>query len=115
MAVVTDVNTDDVLPLEGVRVLELGGGIAAAFATHMLAGFGADVVRVEGLLDGPPLTPVEEVYLVAGKRRVASGEVDLAALARAADILVEDGRPGRLDELGLGPDALRADRPSLVI
>ncbi|MFO1186169.1 MAG: CoA transferase [Alphaproteobacteria bacterium] len=35
------------LVLDGVRVLELGGGIASAFATHLLGGYGADVVRVE--------------------------------------------------------------------
>jgi crotonobetainyl-CoA:carnitine CoA-transferase CaiB-like acyl-CoA transferase len=46
-----------------VRVLEVAGGIPAAFATHLLAGFGADVVRVEGQAEGPALTDAEEVYL----------------------------------------------------
>src|SRR6478752_4329725 len=64
------------LPLEGVRVVELAGGIAAAFAARELAGFGADVVRVEGAADGPPLTADEETYLAAGKRRVDAGGVD---------------------------------------
>ena len=62
---------DAEVPLDGVRVVELGGSVAAAFATRLLAGFGADVVRVDGVGDGPPLTADEEVYLVAGKRRVA--------------------------------------------
>jgi crotonobetainyl-CoA:carnitine CoA-transferase CaiB-like acyl-CoA transferase len=103
------------LPLEGVRVVELAGGIAAAFATRELAGFGADVVRVEGAADGPPLTADEETYLAAGKRRVDADGVDLRALVLAADILVEEGMPGRLERLGLAPADLRAAKPSLVI
>ena len=95
-------------------MLEIGGGIPAAFATRLLAGFGADVVRVEGHAEGPPLTDAEEVYLVAGKRRV-SGDVNVRALARASDILVEDGAPGRLEALGLPPGELRSAQPSLVI
>jgi crotonobetainyl-CoA:carnitine CoA-transferase CaiB-like acyl-CoA transferase len=103
------------LPLDGVRVVELAGGLAAAFATRQLAGFGADVVRVEGLEQGPPLTPAEETYLVAGKRRADAAGVDLRALVLAADILVEEGPPGRLDTLGLNPAELRAAKPALVI
>jgi crotonobetainyl-CoA:carnitine CoA-transferase CaiB-like acyl-CoA transferase len=103
------------LPLEGVRVVELGGGIPAAYATRQLAGFGADVVRVDGLGLGPPLAADEEVYLLAGKRRVAASEVHLRTLVLAADILVEDAAPGRLASLGLAPDELRAAKPALVI
>ena len=36
----------DGLPLTGVRVLELGGGVAAGFCSHLLAGYGADVVQL---------------------------------------------------------------------
>ncbi len=104
---------DDEPPLTGVRVLEIAGGVAAGFATHLLGGFGADVVRVEGHEDQPPLTDTEEAYLVAGKRRVRAA--DLGALARAADIVIEEGTPGRLDDLGLAPAELRADRPALVV
>jgi crotonobetainyl-CoA:carnitine CoA-transferase CaiB-like acyl-CoA transferase len=103
------------LPLEGVRVVELAGGIAAGFAARELAGYGAEVVRVEGYAEGPPLSANEETYLIAGKRRVDAGGVDLHALVLAADILVEDGPPGQLDRLGLNPAELRAAKPSLVI
>jgi crotonobetainyl-CoA:carnitine CoA-transferase CaiB-like acyl-CoA transferase len=106
---------DGELPLEGVRVVELAGGIAAGFATRLLAGFGADVVRVEGHEVGPPLTAAEETYLVAGKRRADAAGLDLRALVLAADILVEEGPPGRLDSLALVPAELRAEKPSLVI
>lgn len=85
------------LPLEGVRVLEIPGGVASGFATKQLAGYGADVVIVEGWSDLPPMTDDETVYLTAGKRRVDANAVDLDALVRAAEIVVEEGSPGRLD------------------
>lgn len=103
----------DELPLEGVRVLEVGGGVAAAFATRWLAGFGADVVRSEGRPG--ELAPDEEVYLLAGKRRIEAGPGQLRELALRADIVVEDQAPGRLAELGLGPAELRATKPELVV
>src|SRR5262245_408313 len=96
-----------------MRVLEIGGGIPAAFATRWLAGFGADVARSEGPADG--LTRDEEVSLLAGKRRIAVPGPRLRELALAADVLVEDGRPGALAAQGLEPQALRAENPALVI
>ncbi len=104
---------DPQLSLAGVRVLEIGGGIAAAYATRWMAGFGADVVRSEG----PPgeLTGDEEVYLVAGKRRVAADSAELRRLALAADIVVEDQAPGALAATAMGPLDLRAERPALVV
>lgn len=101
------------LPLEGVRVLEIGGGIAAGYATRWLAGFGADVVRTEAPEDA--LTHDETIYLVSGKRRVQVDADQLRALARSADILVEDQPPGTLGDLGLDPEALRRDNPALVV
>ncbi len=100
-------------PLDGVRVLELGGGVPAAFATRWLAGYGADIARSEG----PPgaLTADEEAALLPGKRRIAVPAERLRALALAADVIVEDGRPGALAALGLDPLALREDKPALVI
>ncbi len=98
------------LPLEGMRVLEIGGGVPAAFATRWLAGYGADVVRSEGpagALDGD-----EEVALLPGKRRVAVSDSQLRALALAADVVIEDGKPGQLAARGLDPrDAPRSRSP----
>lgn len=99
-------------PLEGVRVLELGSGIAAAFAGRYLAGYGADVVHVD--IEGRvPLTDEERIYLLSGKRRVAPGP-DLARLADLADIVVEDCPTGVLEALGCDPASLRRRRPELV-
>ncbi|MFI5321778.1 MAG: CoA transferase [Myxococcota bacterium] len=101
------------LPLSGMRVLEVGGGVPAAFAAHFLAGYGADVVRSEG--PAGALSGDEEAALLAGKRRVAVDDAQLRALALAADAIVEDGRPGALAARGLDPHALRAAKPALVI
>ena len=109
------VNREEDLPLDGVRVLELEGGIPAAFAARLLAGFGADVVRVEGIATGPPLTEAEEVYLVAGKQRVAAADVDIAERVLAADIVVDDGPPARQQELGIDFAEARRRKPALVV
>jgi crotonobetainyl-CoA:carnitine CoA-transferase CaiB-like acyl-CoA transferase len=101
------------LPLAGVRVLEIGGGIPAAFATRWMAGFGADVVRSEG--PRAALTPDEEVYLLPGKRRVTASPADLRSLALAAEIVVEDGLPGALAARGFDPLDLRREKPELVV
>jgi crotonobetainyl-CoA:carnitine CoA-transferase CaiB-like acyl-CoA transferase len=96
-----------------MRVLEIGGGVPAAFATRWLAGYGADVARSEGAAGA--LTSDEEAALLPAKRRVAVTTERLRALALAADVVVEDGRPGALAALGLDPHALRAENPALVI
>jgi crotonobetainyl-CoA:carnitine CoA-transferase CaiB-like acyl-CoA transferase len=103
----------DEMALTGVRVLEVGGGIAAGFAARLLAGYGADVVRTEG--PGGLLTPDEELYLLPGKRRVACAQAELGRLALAADIVIEDGKPGTLAATGLEPRALRREKPELVV
>lgn len=94
-------------------MLEVGGGIPAAFAARWLAGFGADVARSEG----PPaaLTDDEETYLLPGKRRIDVSPAELRELALAADILLEDRRPGTLAAMGLDPLELRRENPALVI
>lgn len=103
----------DELPLSGMRVLEIGGGVPAAFATRFLAGYGADVVRSEG--PAGALTSDEEAALLGGKRRISVSDAELRRLALAADAVVEDGRPGALAARGLDPHALRAEKPALVI
>jgi benzylsuccinate CoA-transferase BbsE subunit len=96
-----------------MRVLEIGGGVPAAFATRWMSGYGADVVRSEGP-DGA-LTPDEEAFLLPGKRRIAADPRGLRELALAADLVVEDGAPGSLASRGLDPRELRRAKPALVI
>jgi crotonobetainyl-CoA:carnitine CoA-transferase CaiB-like acyl-CoA transferase len=101
------------LPLQGMRVLEIGGGVPAAFATRWMMGYGADVVRSEGPEDS--LTSDEQAFLLPGKRRISSDTARLRELALAADLVVEDGAPGALASRGLDPCELRRQKPALVI
>lgn len=102
--------TDNIL--EGVRVLEIGGGVPAAYATRWMAGFGAEVVRVEG--PGDALTADEATCLLPGKLRINADDSQLRELAMRADILVEDTKPGTLAAHGLDIASLRAANPALV-
>ncbi|MET0323878.1 MAG: CoA transferase, partial [Ilumatobacteraceae bacterium] len=106
--------------LEGVRVLDVGRGIAGPMTAMLLADHGADVVRVEppgG--DGLGGSPGSVVW-GRGRRRV---ELDLATgagraafldLAARADVLVETFRPGVAEQLGLDAATVRAVNGRLV-
>jgi formyl-CoA transferase len=116
-------------PLAGIRVLELGQLIAAPVATRILADFGAEVIKVEPPGTGDPLrgwgagdsTSLWWRYQSRGKRLVTAdlrqpaGRDLVRRLASHCDVLVENFRPGRLAEWGLGDDELRAARPDMVI
>ncbi|MCZ7576576.1 MAG: CoA transferase [Dehalococcoidia bacterium] len=99
--------------LAGIRVLEIGGGVPAAFATRWMAGFGADVVRTESTPG--KLTDDEAVYLLTGKRRIKTDAATVQRLALAADIVVEDRKPGTTARVGLDPERLRSEKPALTV
>lgn len=122
-------------PLAGVRVLEFGQIVTAPFCSLLLADFGADVVKVEnpeggdGMRQWPPMMQAEEggerfsgnfASINRNKRSIVADLKDAAQVARlrrlctAADIVVENFRPGVMDRLGLGYAALSADNPALV-
>jgi crotonobetainyl-CoA:carnitine CoA-transferase CaiB-like acyl-CoA transferase len=118
-----------VTALDGVRVLEVGVFMAAPFATMQLADLGADVVKVESPEGGEPVRSTGPfvagesspfLRLNRGKRSVAldlksaDGKAAFLALADAADVLVENLRPGAMRRLGLGFDDLSARNPRLV-
>ena len=121
--------------LEGLRVLELGGGEAASACARLFGGFGADVIKVEPPGGGParrrgpfagsgvdddPERSLHFINFNHDKRSVVldldaeSDRAPLLALARRADIIVEAFPPGRLDALGLGHGQLAAANPGLV-
>ena len=107
-----DVDID--LPLDGIRVVEVGGGIPAAMCARLLRGHGADVVRLEGLETDEQLTSDELAYLVAGKRRI-DGDVDLLAdLIAEADVVIEDRSPGTLGEWGIDLFEMSRDQPKVI-
>jgi len=117
-------------PLAGVNVLELGNMIAAPFCTRILAEFGADVIKVEDPKGGDQLRQWRKMYKgtslwwLAQARNKKSVTVDLRAaegqeivrqLARRADIVVENFRPGTLERWGIGWEALKALNPGLIM
>ncbi|WP_026911083.1 CaiB/BaiF CoA transferase family protein [Patulibacter minatonensis] len=106
-------------PLAGIRVLEIAGIGPAPFAAMMLADMGAEVLRVDRA--GPPDAGAGTWNpLNRGRRSVAvdlkhpDGQALVARLSKDCDALLEGFRPGVMERLGLGPDALLADNPRLV-
>src|SRR5690242_4309037 len=121
-------------PLAGIRVLEFGQIAAGPFCGMLLADLGADVVKVErpdggdDMRQWPPLTEGSDgdIYsanfasLNRNKRSISVDLKDadqLTALRRlctAADVVLENFRPGVLSRLGLGYEALSKLSPGLV-
>jgi len=107
-------------PLHGVRVLEIASAAPAPFACMMLADLGADVVVVDraSKVGRKPQRPRDP--LKRGRRSVAAdlktpqGASIVRRLAGAADVLVEGFRPGVMERVGLGPEALLAEHPKLI-
>jgi len=104
-------------PLEGVRVLDLTRVLAGPVATRFLAGYGAEVLRIDSpTWDEPGVVP--EVTL--GKRlarldlRQAEGRAILKALLQQTDVLVHGYRPEALARLGLDAQTRRRLNPGLV-
>src|SRR5690349_25095686 len=105
--------------LEGVRVVDFGHYIAGPLAATMLSDQGADVVHVDPP-GGPRWNTDADAFLNRGKRRISldlkqAGDLAIAQrLADRADVLIENFRPGVMDRLGLGCDAMRARNPGLI-
>jgi len=118
------------LPLEGLKVLEVGTVIAGPYAGSLLADQGAEVIKVENPTGPDPLREMgakeKGVTLwwgigVRGKRLVtlnlkhAGGKALFLRLLAEADVLVENYRPGVLDRMGLGWSQLSALHPRLIM
>jgi crotonobetainyl-CoA:carnitine CoA-transferase CaiB-like acyl-CoA transferase len=107
-------------PLDGVRVVDLTGYIAGAYAGMMLADLGAHVVKVESLA-GDPFRELPGFFgWNRGKRSIAvdlktsDGRAIVDRLATGGDVLMENMRPGVADRLGMGWARLHALNPRLV-
>ncbi len=115
-------------PLAGVRVIELGQLLAGPFAGSMLAYFGAEVIKVEPP-EGDPIRGwrvVEDgtsLWWRSLGRNKKSVTLDLKQqqgrdlarrLMQDADVVVENFRPGVMEDWGLGPDDLKALNPDLI-
>jgi alpha-methylacyl-CoA racemase len=103
-------------PLHGLTIIEMAGLGPGPFAAMMLADHGASVIRVEraGMISVPddPLLRNRRSILLDLKREECRAVV--RRLSATADGLVEGYRPGVMERLGLGPDALIAANPKLV-
>lgn len=103
-------------PLAGLKVLEFAGLGPGPFAAMMLSDCGADVLRIDRAESGPS----PHAVLERGRRSVVldlksdAGIATARRLAATADLLIEGFRPGVMERLGLGPDALLALNPRLV-
>ncbi|HEU5441612.1 MAG TPA: CoA transferase [Ktedonobacterales bacterium] len=116
--------------LEGVRVVDLSRALAGPYCTMLLGDLGAEVVKVEepGVGDdsrhwGPPFQGGESAYFLScnrNKRGVAlnlkteAGRAALWRLIERADVLVENFRPGLMDQLGFSYETVAARNPRLI-
>lgn len=116
-------------PLKGIRVLELGQMIAVPAATHVLASYGAEVIKVEDTAAGDGLRfygsqkhGVSGWFINSnwGKRSIAldiksdAGQAVLWSLIETADVFVEGYRSGVIERLGFGYEAVKTKNPNIV-
>jgi crotonobetainyl-CoA:carnitine CoA-transferase CaiB-like acyl-CoA transferase len=120
----------DASPLSGITVVDFTRVLSGPYCTMLLADMGARVIRVEqpGRGDdtrawGPPFIEGESAYFLSINRNKESLTLDLKhdsakkileCLLKEADVLVENFRPGTMERLGLGYEALSARHPKLV-
>lgn len=126
--------TESAKPLAGVKVVEFGTLIAGPFCSRILGEFGAEVIKVEAPGEGDPLRKWRKLYPTGNgetslwwfvqarnKQSVTLNlkhpqGVEIARkLVAEADMVVENFRPGVMEKLGLGWDALSAINPGLVM
>ena len=121
----------DPLPLDDVRVVELGQLLAGPFCGQLLGDFGAEVIKVEDPKRGDPMRqwgrerpyglslwwPVvaRNKKSVTADLRTERGQDLVRALVERADVLLENFRPGTLERWGLSPEALWEINPRLVV
>lgn len=119
------------LPLDDLRVIELGQLLAGPFCGQLLGDFGAEVIKVEDPANGDPMRQWgrEKPYgqslwwpvvarnkkSVTANLRTEEGQDLVRRLIAGADVLIENFRPGTLERWGLGPDRLHELNPGLVI
>lgn len=118
------------LPLDGMRVLDLGSVVFAPYCSQWLADLGADVIKIEApegdstRLTGPALERGMSALFLGCNRskrgivldlKMAEGQDALLRLVDGADVLLHSIRPQKLGKLGLSSDALLARNPRLIV
>jgi crotonobetainyl-CoA:carnitine CoA-transferase CaiB-like acyl-CoA transferase len=115
-------------PLDGIRVIDLSRLVAGNMLSLQLADQGAEVIKIEDTRTGDPLRAWRvkglslhwKVYArnkksLALNLRPQAGRNTLLDLLAQSHVLIENYRPGTLEEMGLGPDVLHARNPQLII
>jgi crotonobetainyl-CoA:carnitine CoA-transferase CaiB-like acyl-CoA transferase len=118
------------LPLEGIRVLDLTRLLPGPYCTLLLADYGADVIKVEDPKSGdyarwyePKVNDDQSAMFISLNRNKRSITLDLkdekdkeafVSLIKTADVLIESFRPGVMDRLGLGFEELKVHNPKLI-
>jgi crotonobetainyl-CoA:carnitine CoA-transferase CaiB-like acyl-CoA transferase len=117
------------MQLEGIRVVDLTRILSGPFCSMFLADMGAEVIKIEDPDGGDPIRQQGEqrngfsLYFASFNRnkrsitldlRSAEGKEILRDLVRRADVVVNNYRPGVMDKMGFGRDALRALKPNIV-
>ena len=118
------------LPLVGLRVLELGQLIAGPFCARVLADFGASVLKIEAPDGGDPLrnwrvlkdgnsiwweSQSRNKRSIAIDLRQSEGQALVRELVRDCDVLIENFRPGQLEQWGLSYERLSENHPGLIM
>ncbi|PAE44188.1 CaiB/BaiF CoA transferase family protein [Bacillus sp. 7884-1] len=118
------------LPLEGIRVLDLTRLLPGPYCSLLLADYGADVIKVEDPKSGdysrwyePKVNDDQSAMFISLNRNKRSITLDLKdekdkeafiSLIKTADVLIESFRPGVMDRLGLGFEELKVHNPKLI-
>ena len=120
------------LPLQGIRVLDIGTLIAGPFGATMLGDFGAEVIKVEQPGHGDALRGTPQAdgtanrstnWLVEARNkksvtlnlRVEAGQSILKEMIKHADVLFENFTPGTLERWGLGWEEVRKINPKIIM
>ncbi|MEH7177795.1 CaiB/BaiF CoA transferase family protein [Neobacillus vireti] len=117
-------------PLDGIKVLELGNFVAAPFAGKIFGEFGAEVIKVEDPKSGDSIRNWRVMhkgtslwwYVHARNKksitlnlREAEGQEMVRELAKDADVVIENFRPGTLEKWGIGYEDLKKINPSIIM
>ncbi len=123
---------DDTLPMDGLRVIDVGTFLAGPYAASMLGEFGAEVLKVEHPIAGDPMRrfgtaskrhDATLAWLSEGRNRKSvtldlrqhEGVALFLKLVAKSDVLIENFRPGTMEEWGLGWEILKEANPALVM
>ncbi|MBD35815.1 MAG: carnitine dehydratase [Actinobacteria bacterium] len=116
-------------PLDGIKVIDISAVISGPMACQILGDQGADVIKIEPIgmgditrIGGFRVGDISAMYASAnrGKRSIAldlskrEGVEVLKKMIETADVIVQNFRPGAVDRMGIGPDALLAINPDLI-